>query len=137
MPTLRPGKKPQFLPMVPIGTFSEPCDLSGTEADGGSRLPQCFYAGNRIICDLFRHARCGIALPHGRIQRANAPVHDLDTLTSGAGVLFRPLPDLNAPDEQPQQLGCQSVDGKWVANPIEGTGFYTYMMMCGFIFALY
>ena len=35
--------------MVPIGTFSEPGELSGTEADGGNRPPLCFHASNRMI----------------------------------------------------------------------------------------
>ena len=35
--------------MIPIGTFSEPGELSGTEADGFRRPPLCFHASNRII----------------------------------------------------------------------------------------
>ena len=53
----------------------------------------------------------GVTLPHGRIQRTDVPVYDPDTLTCGTGVFLRPLPNLNALDKQPQQLGCQLVDG--------------------------
>lgn len=41
-------QRTRFL-MVPIGTFSEPGEFSGTEADGGSRPPLCFHASNRMI----------------------------------------------------------------------------------------
>ena len=68
----------------------------------------CFFL---CLCDLFRHVRCVVALPHGRVQRADVPVHDPDALAGGTGVFLRPLPNLNALDEQPQQLGRQLVDG--------------------------
>ena len=54
---------------------------------------------------------CVVALPPGRVQRADIPVNDPDALTGGTGVFPCPLPDLDALDEQPQQLGRQLVDG--------------------------
>src|SRR5699024_7557502 len=38
--------------IVPIGTFSEPCELSGTQADSGSCPPVVFYASNRLISSI-------------------------------------------------------------------------------------
>ena len=95
----RSKKRKTRLLMVPIGTFSEPGELSGTEADGGSRPPLCFHASNRMIASFsvssFYHVRCVVALPHGRIQCADVPVHDPDALTSGTGVFLRPLPPIS------------------------------------------
>ena len=55
----------------------EPRKLSGTQADSGSRPPECFYAGNRIISfflyDLFRHVRCESAFPRGGYPAHQCP----------------------------------------------------------------
>lgn len=45
------NKRTPFL-IVPIGTFSEPCELSGTQADSGSCPPVVFYASNRLISSI-------------------------------------------------------------------------------------
>ena len=61
--------------MVPIGTFFEPGELSGTEADGGSRPPLCFHANNRMISSfsVICFAMCGAWSP-SRIGVSRAPM---------------------------------------------------------------
>ena len=107
----RSKKRKTRLLMVPIGTFSEPGGVRAQRRTAEAVrlcvfMPQphdCFF-----LCEFFYHVRCVVALPHGRIQCADVPVHDPDALTSGTGVFLRPLPDLDALDEQPQQLRISS-----------------------------
>ena len=64
---IRPAapKKPPFSLIVPIGTFSEPCELSGTQADSGSCPPVVFYASNRLISSIsvICFVMCGACSP--------------------------------------------------------------------------
>ena len=68
-------KKRAALLMVPIGTFSEPGELSGTEADGFRRPPLCFYANNRMISSfsVICFAMCGAWSP-SRMGVSRAPM---------------------------------------------------------------
>ena len=68
------NKRTSFL-MVPIGTFSEPGELSGTEADGGSRPPLCFHANNRMIpsFSVICFVMCGAESP-SRMGVSSAPM---------------------------------------------------------------
>ena len=68
-------KKGHLLLMVPIGTFFEPGELSGTEADGGSRPPLCFHANNRMISSfpVICFAMCGAWSP-SRMGVSSAPM---------------------------------------------------------------
>ena len=72
---LEPKKKDMTFLMVPIGTFSEPGELSGTEADGGSHPPLCFHANNRIISSfsVICFATCRAESP-SRIGVSSAPM---------------------------------------------------------------
>ena len=51
--------------IVPIGTFSEPCKLPGTQADSGSCPPVVFYASNRLISSIsvICFVICGVCSP--------------------------------------------------------------------------